>query len=55
MGTIAGQPAEPVAWTRLFGGKKARIFYTSLGAPEDFTSADFRRFLSNAVTWALGQ
>jgi type 1 glutamine amidotransferase len=53
LGTIAGQPAEPVAWTRQFGEKKARIFYTSLGAQDDFTSADFRRFLANAVAWAL--
>jgi type 1 glutamine amidotransferase len=53
LGTIAGQPAEPVAWTRHFGEKRARIFYTSLGAADDFTLPDFRRFLTNAVMWAL--
>ena len=55
MGTVAGVPAEPVAWTRLHGAKKARIFFTSLGAADDFQIPDFRRFLNNAVAWALGR
>lgn len=46
-------PPQPVAWTRSYGSGKARIFYTSLGAPEDMRSADLRRLLINAVGWAL--
>ena len=49
MGTIPGQPAEPVAWLNTFGDKKARVFYTSLGHPDDFADAAFRRLLLNAV------
>lgn len=40
---------EPSAWTREY--KKARIFYTSLGAPGDFENASFRRLLANALFW----
>ena len=46
-------PPQPVAWTRSYGTKKARIFYTSLGAPEDMRIADVRRLLVNAVKWTL--
>ncbi len=46
-------PPMPVAWTRSFGPKKARIFYTSLGAPEDMELADVRTLLVNAVNWTL--
>lgn len=52
-GSIPGQPAEPVAWTRLYGPKRARVFYTSLGHPDDFKTVEFRRLLVNAVAWAL--
>jgi type 1 glutamine amidotransferase len=45
----------PVAWTRYHGAKGARIFYTSLGAPEDMESPDLRRLLANAVKWTLGK
>jgi type 1 glutamine amidotransferase len=31
--------------------KGARIFYTSLGVPEDFKEASFRQLLRNAVFW----
>jgi type 1 glutamine amidotransferase len=55
MGAIPGQPAEPVAWTHLYGTKQARVFYTSLGHPDDFKNAEFRRLLGNAVAWALGK
>ncbi len=54
-GAIAGEPAEPVAWTRAFGPKQARIFYTSLGHPDDFADPQFRRLLLNAILWAAGQ
>lgn len=46
-------PPIPVAWTRSYGAKKARIFYTSLGAPEDMEIADVRTLLVNAVNWTL--
>jgi type 1 glutamine amidotransferase/nicotinamidase-related amidase len=51
IGSIPGQPEEPVAWTnkRQTGG---RTFYTSLGHPEDFEQPEFRRLLRNAVYWA---
>jgi type 1 glutamine amidotransferase len=49
----ANTSPQPVAWTRTYGSGKARIFYTSLGAPEDMRSADVRRLLLNAVAWTL--
>lgn len=49
----ASTPPQPVAWTRSYGAGKARIFYTSLGAPEDMRSADVQRLLLNAVAWTL--
>jgi uncharacterized protein len=42
----------PVAWTRCARG--GRVFYTSLGHPEDFTLAPFRRLLVNAARWCVG-
>ncbi len=52
-GRIPGAPAEPVAWTHHFGPSK--VFYTSLGHEEDFSSPQFVRLLSNGVRWALGR
>ncbi len=52
-GAGASTPPQPVAWTRTYGPHKARIFYTSLGAPEDMRIADVRRLLMNAVNWSL--
>jgi len=46
-------PSQPVAWTRRHGEKRARIFYTSLGAPQDMKLPDVRRLLVNAVNWLL--
>jgi len=40
---------EPVAWTRLHNG--GRVFYTSLGGPEDFRNPNFQQMLTNAVFW----
>jgi type 1 glutamine amidotransferase len=54
MGRLADQPAEPVAWTYLQGASKGRVFYTSMGHADDFKIPDFRRFLLNAVQWAVG-
>lgn len=47
------EPAQPVAWTRLYGPAKARVFYTSLGAPEEADGPAFRRLIMNAVNWSL--
>ena len=43
----------PVAWTHSYGAKKPRIFYTSLGAPEDMHFEDVRKLLVNTVSWTL--
>lgn len=54
MGHVDGSEAlEPVAWThqRPNGG---RIFYTSLGHPQTFETAEFQRLLKNATYWAAG-
>lgn len=54
LGAASGLPtAQPLAWTRRHGEKRARIFYTSLGAPEDMQQPDVRRLLVNAVKWTL--
>ena len=42
---------EPMAWTHDYRG--ARVFYTSLGHPQDFAEPAFRRLLVNAIDWAL--
>lgn len=55
LGAISGQPEEPVAWLHRYGPAAARVFYTSLGHPEDFASPAFRRFLWNGMVWALNQ
>lgn len=41
--------SEPVAWVR--DRAQGRVFYTSLGAPEDFANENFRRLLVNAIFW----
>lgn len=43
---------EPVTWTNVYKG--GRVFYTSLGLPDDFKSPVFVTMLGNAVTWCLG-
>ncbi|HZN69076.1 MAG TPA: ThuA domain-containing protein, partial [Tepidisphaeraceae bacterium] len=44
-------PEEPVAWTNTHKG--GRVFYTSLGHPDDFNDPRFRRLLLNGILWAL--
>jgi len=44
-----GSHREPVAWVRERNG--TRVFYTSLGTPEDFAQESFRRLLVNAIFW----
>jgi type 1 glutamine amidotransferase len=50
-GTIEGQPPEPVAWTHEYRGD--RIFYSSLGHPNDFKSESFVTLMHNAMAWTL--
>jgi type 1 glutamine amidotransferase len=40
---------EPLAWTREYRG--GRVFYTSLGGPEDFEQDAFRQLVVNALYW----
>ncbi len=48
-GRAEGVPApEPVAWVR---GGRNRVFYTSLGHPDDFSAPPFRRLLLNGLRW----
>ncbi|OWK43782.1 PVC-type heme-binding CxxCH protein [Fimbriiglobus ruber] len=52
-GTIP-EHAEPVAWVREreVNGVKQRVFYTSLGHPDDFKNPNFTRLLVNGLAWA---
>jgi type 1 glutamine amidotransferase len=43
--------SEPVAWTRMHD--KSRIFYTTLGHPDDFDQPQFRTLLVNGLFWAI--
>jgi type 1 glutamine amidotransferase len=50
---LVGRPeVEPIAWVS--AKDRRRVFYTSLGAPEDFAIPQFRRLLLNGTYWALG-
>jgi type 1 glutamine amidotransferase len=51
-GTIPGH-TEPITWVRTHKG--VRIFYTSLGHPQDFAENSFRRMLVNALFWTAGR
>jgi nicotinamidase-related amidase/type 1 glutamine amidotransferase len=53
LGRAPGQPSEPVAWVNA-PATKGRVFYTSLGDPEDFALPEFNRLLQNAIAWATG-
>jgi type 1 glutamine amidotransferase len=47
----AGKKSEPVAWTRMC--KKSRVFYTTLGYPDDFQLPQFTKLLVNGIFWAM--
>jgi type 1 glutamine amidotransferase len=54
----SSEAEEPVAWVRegkTAGKQFGRVFYTSLGIPEDFENAEFLKLLTNAVRWAAGK
>lgn len=49
---------NPVAWTKSYTGnegKTARVFFTTLGHPYDFTIPAVRKIALNGVFWALGK
>ncbi len=49
-------PMMPVAWVKTYtaGGKKGRVFTTTMGASQDLQSEGLRRLLVNACYWAVG-
>jgi type 1 glutamine amidotransferase len=47
------EATEPITWTRTRNG--GRVFYTSLGHPQDFQEESFRRLLANGLFWAAGR
>ena len=53
IGTVPGHPPEPVAWTNRPPAGQSRVFYTSLGHPDDFDNTMFRTLLLNGLCWAL--
>ena len=52
IGTIPNHSPEPVAWTHITPAG-SRIFYTSLGHPQDFENPNFNQLLRNAINWCL--
>jgi type 1 glutamine amidotransferase len=52
LGTIPNH-SEPVAWFRTH--KQGRVFYTSLGHPDDFTDPNFRKLVVNALFWTTNR
>jgi type 1 glutamine amidotransferase len=44
---------QPVAWTHEFG--RSRVFFTSLGHPDDFKQPAFNKMLVNAILWAANR
>ena len=54
IGRLEGQTeSEPVAWVNT--ARNRRVFYTSLGSPDDFKQVFFRRLLLNGILWTLNQ
>jgi len=49
----AAKESHPVAWVRTLGDQ--RVFYTSMGVPEDFANDTFNMLLVNAVEWTAGR
>ncbi|MCS6864344.1 MAG: ThuA domain-containing protein [Gemmataceae bacterium] len=46
-----GQESQPVAWIREKDNR--RVFYTSLGHPDDFKDENFLRLLTNGLAWVI--
>ena len=53
-GKTRDQPAEPVAWIAS-PNQSQRLFYTSLGAEENFNSPHFQKLILNACEWCLSE
>ncbi len=57
---VAGRknnPMIPVSWTKSYqvpGGKKGRVFTTTMGSSTDLVATGTRRMLVNGVYWCLG-
>ncbi len=47
----SGSEIEPVAWINTAHNR--RVFYTSLGTPDNFKQPFFRELLLNGISWAL--
>lgn len=47
----ANGEVQPIAWSRRIGGSLSKVFYTSLGHPEDFKDKNFSVLLKNAIGW----
>ena len=45
---------QPVAWTWT-NSYHARVFFTTMGHPEDFSVESFQRLVVNAIHWELGK
>lgn len=54
LGKTENLPSEPVAWIASPRDGQ-RLFYTSMGAEENFANENFRRLILNACQWCLGQ
>jgi len=52
-GSIPGV-TEVVTWIREPAPGRGKVFYTSLGHPEDFKAPPFRQLLVNGLKWATG-
>ena len=49
-------PMMPVAWTKTYqipGGKKGKVFTTTIGAATDLLTEGTRRMIVNSVFWCL--
>ena len=53
IGSISGQDPQPLAWTNSTRTGQSRVFYTSLGHPDDFQNPAFQKLLLNGICWAL--
>lgn len=49
VGMINGDKRENVTWVREHNG--GRVFFTSLGVPEDFDDPNFVKMIDNALMW----
>lgn len=50
-------PMMPIAWTKSYqipGGKKGRVFTSTMGSSNDLAEAGTRRMIVNGIFWAVG-